>query len=88
MLEGLREEYELNSSAALAAALDLDGAPEPNFEKADELRAKWATELGQLWQIGPHRLICGGSSNGAVLNRLLQDSGRKIRMIWTDPLMA
>jgi ParB-like chromosome segregation protein Spo0J len=51
VLEGLREEYQLNSSAAL----DLDGAPEPNFEKADELLAKWGTEPGQLWQIGPHR---------------------------------
>lgn len=85
VLEGLREEYELNSSAALAAALDQDGAPEPNFEKADELRAKWATELGQLWQIGPHRLICGDSGDGEVVNRLLQDTGRKIRMVWTDP---
>ena len=27
-------------------------------DKAAELKAKWGTETGQLWQIGPNRLLC------------------------------
>jgi Arc/MetJ family transcription regulator len=30
-------------------------------DRADELRAKWRTEPGQLWTAGPHRTICGDS---------------------------
>ncbi len=33
--------------------------PEPQVDKAEELRRKWGTEAGQLWQVGPHRLVCG-----------------------------
>lgn len=31
-------------------------------DKAEELRVKWGVELGQLWQLGEHRLICGDST--------------------------
>ena len=31
--------------------------PESQIDKAEELCRKWGTELGQLWQAGPHRLI-------------------------------
>jgi len=35
---------------------------EPQIDKAEELRAKWGVELGQLWELGDHRLLCGDSS--------------------------
>ena len=28
-------------------------------ERAEELNSKWGTTMGQLWQVGPHRLVCG-----------------------------
>jgi hypothetical protein len=31
--------------------------PPAAINKADELRTKWATEAGQLWQIGAHRVL-------------------------------
>jgi hypothetical protein len=34
-------------------------APEPKLDQALELAEKWRTNLGQLWNIGPHRLYCG-----------------------------
>jgi hypothetical protein len=34
---------------------------EVSADRADELRAKWGTASGQLWQAGPHRIICGDS---------------------------
>mgnify|MGYP003149845855 CR=1 FL=1 len=32
---------------------------EPQIDKAEELQAKWKTELGQVWKLGDHRLLCG-----------------------------
>jgi DNA modification methylase len=60
-----------------------DEAPEAQVDKADELREKWGTELGQLWRIGPHRIICGDSSDPAVLDRLI--AGEKVGCVLTDP---
>jgi hypothetical protein len=57
--------------------------PEPQIERAGELQKKWATQLGQLWAIGPHRLLCGDCRLSLDVGRLWGDGGR-IRMIWTD----
>jgi len=48
-------ENELN--ALLKGFRDHDiGAPEPKLDRAAELQKKWKTKLGQIWQIGKHRL--------------------------------
>lgn len=59
--------------------------PPAQIDKAAELTAKWGTEAGQAWQIGPHRLVCGDCRDEATVSRLWRDGGPKIRMIWTDP---
>ena len=33
--------------------------PGPQIDRADELREKWQTERGQVWEVGRHRLMCG-----------------------------
>ncbi len=38
--------------------------PEPQIDRADELRTKYGTASGQLWQVGPHRIVCGDSLDG------------------------
>ena len=58
--------------------------PEPQIDKAEELRRKWGTEAGQLWQAGPHRLVCGDSRDPDTIRRLW-DGGQKFRMLWGDP---
>jgi 16S rRNA G966 N2-methylase RsmD len=51
------------------------------IDKAEELRVKWGVELGQLWQLGEHRLICGDCTDKAVVERF----GEKNMMVFTDP---
>jgi site-specific DNA-methyltransferase (adenine-specific) len=55
----------------------------PQVDRAEELRAKWGVEPGQLWELGAHRLICGDCTDGAVVARLM--GGEKAEMVWTDP---
>jgi len=70
--------YPEELSAILEAAADEPlGAdaepPEAQVDRAAELQAEWKTELGQLWEIGQHRLMCGDSRDSADVQRLLQD---------------
>jgi DNA modification methylase len=59
--------------------------PPAAINKADELKAKWGTEAGQLWQIGPHRVLCADCRDQVAVGRLWGDNGHRLRMIWTDP---
>jgi len=65
---------------------DLDDLadPEPQVDKGEELRSKWGTARGQLWQAGPHRLVCGDSRNPGTIQRLWED-GQKFRLLCCDP---
>ena len=51
----------------------------------DEIPEKIETrcKLGDLWQLGGHRLICGDSTDIAVIDRLMD--GVKADMLLTDP---
>jgi len=66
---GLPEDTEENEE------IEEDEAPEP----PEEPKAK----LGDLWQLGSHRLICGDSTDVAVIDRLMD--GVKADMVFTDP---
>lgn len=41
------------------------------------------SELGCVYELGPHRLICGDSTDATVWDALLQ--GDRLRAVWTDP---
>jgi DNA modification methylase len=60
-----------------------DADAEPQIDKADELRAKWGVELGQLWELGDHRLLCGDSTKKEDVDRVM--GGEKADMMFTDP---
>jgi DNA modification methylase len=68
----------------LLQQLDTLSDPEPQIDKADELRSKYGTANGQLWQVGPHRIVCGDSRDPQTVGRLW-DTGQKFRVIWSDP---
>lgn len=60
-----------------------DADAEPQIDKAEELRAKWDVELGQIWQLGEHRIICGDSTSAQVVAKLM--GAEKANMVFTDP---
>jgi DNA modification methylase len=70
----------------LLASLETDEAkedPGAQLDKAEELRGKWQTEPGQLWQLGAHRLICGDCTDKATVDRVM--GGEKAALVFTDP---
>jgi DNA modification methylase len=76
--------------ASIEAATADVAAPEPQVSKAEELKAKWAVEPGQIWEIPSatasgkrHRIVCGDSRNVADVERLVRDE--LADCMWTDP---
>jgi DNA modification methylase len=58
---------------------------EVSTDRASELQVKWNTASGQLWQIGPHRVVCGDCRDRGSVGNLFGDSSPQLRLIWTDP---
>lgn len=56
-------------------------ATEDNFDTTPPIEAK--TVLGDLYEIGHHRLLCGDSTNITDVERLM--NGEKADMVFTDP---
>lgn len=56
---------------------------EPQIDKAQQLKEKWGVELGQLWQLGEHRLICGDCTDKATVERVMR--GERARLEFSDP---
>jgi DNA modification methylase len=94
-LEGLAAEgitmddvgFDLDALEALGASVEPEGNPEadaePQIDKAEELRAKWGVEPGQLWELGDHRLLCGDSTKKEDVERIM--SGEEAGAVVTDP---
>ena len=55
----------------------------PEVDRAEELREQWGTAQGQLWALGPHRILCGDATDKAVVERLMQ--GQQALLCHADP---
>ena len=56
---------------------------EDDFDVEEELAQPVFSKLGDLWQLGPHRVICGDSTGEEVYTRLMD--GQKANLVLTDP---
>jgi DNA modification methylase len=79
--------FDADALEELGAGLGDEGNPEadaePQIDKAEELRAKWGVEPGQLWELGDHRLLCGDSTKKEDVERVM--GGEKAELCLTDP---
>jgi DNA modification methylase len=57
--------------------------PGPQIDRAAELQEKWGTKLGQVWELGDHRLVCGDCTDEMVVDAVLQ--GDIPALMVTDP---
>ncbi|WP_267635384.1 site-specific DNA-methyltransferase [Frigidibacter sp. RF13] len=73
------------SIAEIDALIDLGAPEEDRNPRDDRLPAMVSARVrpGDLWALGPHRLICGDSCDRAVVARLM--AGAAARMVFTDP---
>jgi site-specific DNA-methyltransferase (adenine-specific) len=69
-----------DAKAAKKAAKKAAGAGE---EPPDSSQVTTRARAGDIWQLGPHRLAVGNSTNPALVTRLFGET--RARAVWTDP---
>ena len=70
------------TSGAEPSDEDAEPAPDPSAD----LLAKWKVQRGQLWAIGPHRLLCGDCREPADVTKLM--GGEPVNVAFTSPPYA
>jgi len=65
--------------------LDLDEPEQDQDPRHDTLplKAPARVSFGQVWALGPHRLVCGNSLDAATVSNLMD--GKVARMVFADP---
>ena len=63
--------------------INLDEEQEIVEDEVPEVPEEPRTKLGDIYQLGQHRLICGDSTDPAVIDRLMD--GVKAKLLLTDP---
>lgn len=58
-------------------------ATEDDFDVDEELKKPAKTKSGDLWQLGPHRLVCGDATSVETFELLMGD--KKANLVVTDP---
>jgi len=89
-LLNLELDFEIEVTGFATAEIDtlIDGPVPRKSDKADEIPDlppdyKPVSQVGDLWQLGPHRLLCGNSLEPESYARLLGDE--KADMVFSDP---
>lgn len=67
--------------ALAAEELPGEGATDP--DAAPDLPVEPVSMVGDVWQLGPHRLVVGDATDADVWEQLLPDGAPA--MVWTDP---
>ena len=80
-LTGYTEE---DMESLLDAIISEDSEPEPESQDREyQQPLPPMSKPGDLWLLGPHRLICGDATDETTINRLMD--GEKAAMVHTDP---
>jgi DNA modification methylase len=88
-LSGLDLEFDLTVTGFAVAEIDLliegaqTSAPAADAVPPLDLETPPVSRLGDLWQLGPHRLLCGDARDRAAVARLMD--GRQAQMVFADP---
>ena len=75
--------FEMPEIDVLIEGLETRPAKADPADEVPAIEGPAVTRLGDLWQIGPHRLICGDATASETYARLLD--GEKAQLVFTDP---
>lgn len=84
------EDFDVSLTGFDAAEIDglfkdtiQDKIKDDDFDVNAELQNPTITKLGDVWQLGRHRLVCGDSTSAETYDMLL--GGEKVNLVITDP---
>ena len=84
------EDFDVSLTGFDAAEIDdlfkdtiQDKVKDDDFDVDAELQNPTITKLGDVWQLGRHRLVCGDSTKAETYENLLGDE--KVNLVITDP---
>ena len=58
-------------------------APDPEEDELPSIEENPISKLGEIYQLGKHRVMCGDSTDKKNIEQLM--SGKKVDMVFTDP---
>jgi hypothetical protein len=70
-------------TAEIDLLLETDAAAEAPSERLPEVRGPAVTRPGDLWLLGPHRLLCGDATDAVAYGRLM--AGKRAQLVFADP---
>jgi DNA modification methylase len=73
----------LDELVGVSTATPIVEDPGAEPDRAEELLAKWQVQMGQIWQLGKHRILCGDSTEWPDVKRLMGED--LAQLIWSDP---
>ncbi len=79
LLEGMFSKSELERLRVLSPSTTANNEP----ENADLMQEKWSVQLGDVWKLGRHMILCGDCTDSANIDRLL--GADRAVMCFTDP---
>lgn len=86
----LQDEFTVDITGFSIAEVDhlIESSPkeeagDPREEQLPGADVPSRCKLGDIWQLGQHRLICGNALDPEVVNKLM--AGAKAQMVFTDP---
>lgn len=84
-LDLLQSDFEVDTLNDWGVDLDLESLVSETEIIEDEIPEKVETraKLGNIWQLGKHRLMCGDSTRKADVEKLM--NGQKADMVFADP---
>ena len=91
-LEALQDEgfdlevtgFDADDLAALLAGEEPDHPGQTEDDAVPEVPAEPVSRPGDVWRLGPHRLVCGDATTAEAYAALLSD-GERADMVFTDP---